>query len=524
MRGQTTTGAPAWWTAIGVWVGAMALAAPAAAQDLDTRNELRRSLREYLFFNAQLGFRQQSAVYAEDATEGPSGRSEFRFHLNGRYATAPTGGLGAYVGLGVVGRFGGNGGVADPMFSPYDEFEAQQNLRLYGAHVQYKLRGEPTGLSFLVQAGRMSDFDDRARLLMYDGVNGEVSIGRNLAFGIYGGRRATLDSNFADDRTDLGAQLVSGVYARAKWQTLSIKLSHRFEEVQQAGLRVAWDPMTELGLALGAQMVFGGDSARTTDRELTGLQTSALPYAVILRFDGDYASPSGRTAVYLVSEAQVGVDPRVYGRAGRGPGDADVDAALRVSMNQARLDRLFIGPGQPHVLAEVGFEHWVAERLGLRAGGFARVPLGDAAIRSLQPRIIEGWAGPELGTASGDRVALELRLASEDPGTADRIFVSQGDGERQYGVLRAFAEVPLRLSPGWALTLRPEFEATLWDSAGPLATADNQLAVYGGLLTSLRAGPDFRAALRYGAGTQPDFSAYGVRLIHDVELWVSGAF
>jgi len=502
----------------------MVLGTAAQAQDLESRQELRRNLREYLFFNAQLGFRQQSAVYAEDSTEGPGGRSELRFHLNGRYAGAPDGGLGAYVGLGVVGRFGGNQGIADPLLSPYDEFAAQQNIRIFGAHVQYSLRGEDGGLSMLVQAGRMSDFDERARLLMYDGAHVQLKLGRNWSFGGYGGRRAALDSNFADDRTSIGAQLVSGVYAQGRFSQLTVKVYHRFEEVQQAGLRIAWDPMPTLGMSLGTQMVFGGSGAVDVDRDLTGLETSELPFALIVRFDADYASPTGQTALYLVTEAQVGVDPRVFGRAGRGPAEADVDAALRVSMNQARLDRLFLGPGQPHVLAEVGAEHWVAKVFGLRAGGFLRLPLGDAAVRSLQPRIFEGWAGPELATASGDRVAVEVRLASEDPGQGDRIFVAQGDGERMNAVLRTFGEVPLRLSPSWALTLRPEFEATLWDSQGPLSQTSNQLGLYGGMLASLRAGPGFRAALRYGLGTQPTFSAYGVTLIHDVQMWISGAF
>lgn len=522
VRGRFEIGARAALVAVAVWcVGAPS---PARGQDLEARQELRRSLREYLFLNGQLGFRQRAAVYAEDAVEGPSGRSELRFHLNGRYASSPSGGLGAYVGLGVIGRFGGNGGVADPLLSPYDEFEAQQNIRLFGAHLSYALRDDEGRPMVTVKAGRLSDFDDRARLLLYDGLEAELRLGRAWILGAYGGRRAVLDGNFSDDRSDAAAQLVSGVYARARFGTVGVRVSHRFEEVQQAGLRLTWDPVTELGLALSGQLVFGGDAAIEADRSITGLETSDLPFAVIVRLDGDYSSPSGRTGLYLASELQLGVDPRVYGRAGRGPGDEDIDAALRTTLNQARLDRLFFGPGQPHVLAELGFEHWLASVFGIRAGGFLRYPIGDAALRSLQPRVIEGWLGPEIATSRGDRIAVEVRVAAEDPGDPGRIFGAQGDGERLYGSLRAFGEVPFRLSDGWALSLRPEVEGTVWNTEGPLSETTNQLGFYGGLVTALRAGPRFRAAVRYGAGLQPDFVAAGVQVVHDLQVWVGGAF
>lgn len=509
------------------WVlaGLLGLAAePAArAQNLETRQDLRRSLAEYLFLSGQLGFRQRTVAYADDAVQGPGGRSELRFHLNGRYASAPSGGFGAYVGLGVVGRVPSSI-EGDPLRSPYDEFAAQQNLRIFGAHVQYVLDDED-GRSFLsVRAGRLADFDDRARLLSYDGALVELNVTPMISLGVYGGRRAALDGNFADDRTDVAAQLVTGVYALGRFDTLTVRLAHRFEEVQEAGLKVSWDPMAQLGLQLSGQAVFGGRDAVDADVALTGAGDAGPPVAVVLRFDGDFSSTSGQTGLYLLSEVQVGTDPRVYGRGGKGFAQPDVDAALRSSLDQARLDRLFLGPRQPHVFAELGFEHWLTPVFGVRAGGYARLPLGDSALRSLQPRTIEAWAGPELATGRGDRVALELRLATEDPGDAERVFVAAGDGERLFGALRAYGEVPILLSEGWAVALRPEVEATVWSTRGPLVEAKNQQSFYGGLLASLKAGPHFRTAVRYGLGTQPDFSADGVQLIHDLELWVGGAF
>lgn len=521
MVGRVTGGRSraAAWLCAGLVLG---LSGAADAQNLETRQDLRRSLAEYLFLSGQLGFRHRAVAYADDAVQGPSGRSELRFHMNGRYASAPSGGFGAYVGLGVVGRVP-NAVDGDPILSPYDEFAAQQNLRVFGAHVQYVLNDD-TGRHFLsVRAGRLADFDDRARLLSYDGAQLQVDINALLSVGAYGGRRAALDGTFADDCTDVGAQLVSGVFAVARFDAFTVRLSHRFEDVQEAGLKVTWDPAPELGLVLASQAVFGGRDAVDTDAALVGLEDTGAPVAVVVRLDGDYSSPSGRTGIYVLSEVQVGTDPRVYGRGGKGFVQADVDAALRSSLDQARLDRLFLGPRQPHVFAEVGFEHWLTTAFGVRAGGYARVPLGDSALRSLQPRTIEGWVGPELATAGGDRVALEVRLATEDPGDAAQIFVVSGDGERLFGALRVYGEVPFLLSEGWALALRPELEATLWNTRGPLVEAANQQSYYGGLMATLKAGPTFRTAVRYGAGTQPGFSADGVQLIHDLEIWVGGA-
>lgn len=521
---RVTAGLLRWWVALAVSLGAFGVGGQIWAQDIDGRQDLRRSLREYLFFNVQLGLRSQTAVYADDSIEGPDGRSELRFHLNGRYLSAPTGGLGAYLGLGVIRRFGTGGALADPFYSPYDDFQVSQNTRLFGAYVQYGLRDEHGRPTLSIKAGRLSDFDPRAQLLMYDGLQAKLAIGSILKVGAFAGRRATLDGDVADQRTGVAAQLVSGLYADVDLDAVHIVVSHRFEEVQQAGLRVQWVPLSNLGLTGSAQLVFGGDEARAADASLTGLATSEAGFATVLSFDGDYSTLSGQTGVYLSSQVQLGVDPRVYGRAGRGPGAADIDAALRVPMSESRLDRLFFGPSQPHMLGEFGLEHWFDPKVGLRVGGYARMPLGDAAKRSLQPQVVEGWLGPEFASAGGNRLSLELRLAQEDPGVADRIFASQGDGERRYGALRAFGEVPVRLSSGWAIAFRPEVEVTVWNSEGPLSVAENQLSYFGGLLTSLRAGPNFRAALRYGLGTQPDFSAQGLSLVHDLEFWVSGAF
>ncbi len=504
------------------WVRAAGIAlllwaAPAAAQT----PEVRRSLAEYLFLDAQLGYRQRLVAYADDAVEGPGGRGELRFYATGRGTLG--GPLGAYLGVGLIGRPGAPalGQNGDPLADPYDAFGAAQNLRLFGAHLEYVLRN-PNGPALVLRAGRLSSFDQRARLLLFDGLSARWASG---VFGVsvYGGRRAVLDRDFADQRDDAAAQWVAGGSIDLRWTRFVAELGHRVEDIHESWLRFSYLPSEQLSAALSGRIVFGGKAALSGD-DAANFEVRSTATALVARVDADWRSGAGDTALWVVAEAQTGRDPRTYGRAGRGPSAAEIDAARQAGFSAARLDRLFFGPEQPHLWAEFGFEQWVAAQLAVQGGAWTRQPLGDESRYALRPSVLEAWLGPEFQATRGDRVGLEARLAFEDPGAPGRVFERRGDGERRWSSLRAYAEVPLRLAEGWSLAVRPDAEAFVWSSNGPRADTSGQLGYAGGLLATLRWDAALRIALRYGISSLPELTSEQVALIHDLELWVGGSY
>lgn len=485
-----------------------------------SRSELRRSVAEYLYLGAQLGFRHRDLVYAEDAAPGPSGRSEVRVFLNGRAESGPGGPLGAYVGLGLVRRLNADmAGIGDPLADAYDDFRFNRNVRLFGAHVEWVGRDDEGAVRLLARAGRLTDLDDRAQLLLFDGALLRLGLGRRASISAYGGRRAVLDGSQPDQREDLRAQAVAGAMFDARFGDVALQLAYRFEDVHRPGLRLSWLPDDNVSLGFGAQVIAGGREAVAFDGA-----AEETPLAARVRLDGAASTVSGETSGWAVLELQVGRDPRPFGRGGIGPTLDAVRSASGRPIGAGTLDRLFFGPGQPHGFAELGLEHWLLPWLAVQGGAYARQPLGDEAVRSLRPGIVELWAGPEVAVARGQRIGVEGRVAFEDPGEVNRVFAPVGDGVRRFGGLRAWAELPFAVSESWTFALRPEGEGSLWDVAGPLSEADHQLGLAGGLLATLRAGPDFRVAARYGIGSLPAFGGDGVHLVHDLEVWVGGAY
>lgn len=480
------------------------------------RTSTRRTLAEYLFLGAQLGVRQRSLVYTEAGAPGPGGASELRFYLNGRASSGPEGPLGAYLGLGVIGR--GRGGLSvdqgDPLRDPYDDFSLGQNLRLLSAHLEYQHRSDDGPVDLQVRAGRLSNLDGRAMLLLFDGAFAHYQASEVVGVSAFGGRRAALDRGFADQREDLSAQLVGGAAVQLALGDVAVELLHQFEDLQQTRLSAALALGESVDLGLQAQALYGGPK----------LTDGSAPFAVVLRLDGDFGTSDGSTTGYLVLEAQLGADPRVYGRGGRAATLEELQAARGVPIAAARLDRLFFGPDPGHGHAELSVTHWLGSVVGLTAGAFGRTPWTAADRSSLRPTVLELWLGPELALGLGHRLGAEVRLAFEDPGEPGRIFAASGDGQRQQRSARAWAELPFPLTDALVLAVRPEGEIYAWSSEGPTSRLRDQVGFWAGGLFTLGWGGAFRVTGRYGASRLPESIAEGVAWVHDAEVILEGAY
>lgn len=481
------------------------------------KRSIDRTLQEYLFFGAQLGVRHRNIVYAEDAAPGPGARNELRVYVNGTAQSGVGGPLSAYVGLGFVGRSAADL-FGDPIADPYDDFLLRRNLRVFGAYGEWAHRDENRREQYVIRAGRLSDYDARARLLTYDGLFARLSLGDHVGLTLFGGRRAVLDGDLPDERTDVLAQLAAGGDLRLLFGDLRARLGYRLEEIHRAILSLSLLPEL-FSLTLGGEVLLGGKSAAELDPT-----TSDAGLAAIIYLNGDVRSASGATGLIGWLEVQLGTDPRPFGRGGLAPSQLEIDAASRTPLSASRLDRLFLGQRQPHFLGELTFEHWLVETVAISAGAFGRIPLEREKVRSLQPATIEGWLGPELLLASGIRAALQVRYALEDPGAPGRIFTFVGDGVRRYGSLRLFGEVPIPLGERWALSVRPEGEGFFFSTEGPLSRTANQLGFAAGAVAAVKAGQGFSIAGRYGVVALPEFGADRVEAIHEVEVWVGGAY
>jgi hypothetical protein len=148
--------------------------------------------------------------------------------------------------------------------------------------------------------------------------------------------------------------------------------------------------------------------------------------AGVVRLFGEGRTLSGATSLIGWIEAQLGEDPRTYGRGGIGPTPTQLDATIGIPTSAGTLDRLFLGPEQAHFSGELVFEQWILPELAIDAGVFGRLPLGAEAKRSHQPATIEAWVGPTLLLASGIRTAIAARFAFEDPGESERLFAARG--------------------------------------------------------------------------------------------------
>jgi hypothetical protein len=502
----------------------LTIAAPSRAAADDAREErgtLRRTLREYLFLDATFGGRYRRAVYAEDVAPGPEDRGELRVTVNGSWRDA-TGPLGAYVGIALAGRVPEHitGADPDPFSDPLDRdrLALGRNIRLFGAHAEYVVKDEDRRERAALRLGRLSDLDDRAQLVIYDGGSGRLALSRSITVGIFGGRRAYLDRGFPNQREDAPIELVGGASFDLRSDAFSSELSYRFEEVHRPALRVGFDvnDSTMIDLEVSALISKAAPSLVAGESDEGGT-------AMIARTGGDFRSAGLETALAWSFEAQLGTDPRSFGRSGLLRSE-DIAASTQVPFSEARIDRLFLGPEGSNVRGEISFEHWLAKTFGLTGGVFARVPLGSDAQDSLHPQVIELWAGPELSTWDSNRAGLEVRYAIQDPGPVGRLFGRTGDGVRSWGTIRLFGEIGARLNEELRLAVRPEVEVSTRNTEGPLSRTENLYGFAGGALATIASSSGFDAAARYGIESLPTFDNEGVELVHAVELWIGGSY
>ncbi len=490
-----------------------------AASDAAARATLTRSLRSAAFLGAELDTRYKRAVYAEDAEPGPSGQSTLRASV---YGSGDVGPLGLYLGLGTVARpFSNDPTLGDPFRDPYDDFTFSRSVRLFSAYVEYVGKDEDERKTWSVRAGRLTDLDRTARLLMFDGARLGLNTGP-AEWTVYGGRRAVLDGNFADGATDALAWLVAGAGLKLELGALNLEAAYKLESLHRAIVRGGVAANDWLFLDLSAEARIGGRDVLDAYDAAYGLDRDDLGLALILRHDG---SAVGRTVlVDWRMQVQLGRDPVTFGRGGLGPDADDVRAAMGVPLSSALLDRIFLGPQTAHVLGDVEARWWPTTLVALAVGGFVRQPLSADDKTSMRPAIVEVYGGPELRVTEQIRVGAEARFAFEDPGEPGRIFSVVGDGERQRGAVRVYAEVPLEITDGWRLAIRPEGEASVFSTRGPLSETKNQRAYFGGLAAALSYHTDFWVLARYGGGTFPSFFADGLSFAHDLQLTVGGRY
>ncbi len=500
-------------TILGVGASLFVGSGSAGAEGTDgaARATLERSVREYLFLNAQLGVEQRLASYADGSPAGPSGRSEGRVHINAQ--ASGLGPFGAYVGAAVLGRLSRTtaADVGDPLLDPYDDFSARRNLRIFGAYGEYTMVDEDGRTRLVVRAGRLSNLDRDAGLLLCDGASVRLAATKDVDVEAYGGRRATLDRGFADGRDDLTLQLCGGARVAARFGDLSAEAGYRFEGAHRPYAGVEWwTPGLSLGLR--GEAILGSDGDESRDP------------AIVIRTDGHFTTSSGSFAATWLVEGQINEDPRVYGRGGLLPRTADVLGAVSLRIDQSPLDRLFFGADLPHLRAYATVEQWLSGIISLQGGLFARIPLSSEDKSSMRPQIIEGWLGPELALARGWRVGTELRIAAEDPGDPGRLFGTVGDGERSRLGVRGWAELPFALNETMTLSVRPEVEGRITSTRGPLSETNDQTGIAAGVVASYVWDRRFRLAARYGIESLPEFFTDGVTTVHGAEVWLEGTY
>ncbi len=490
------------------------------ATDAASRATLSRSLRSSAFLGAQVDARYKNAVYAEDAQPGPSSQSTLRASV---YGSGDVGPLGLYLGLGTVARpFSNDPTLGDPFRDPYDDFTFGRNVRLFSAYVEYVGKDEDRRRVWSVRAGRLTDLDRTARLLMFDGARLALNTGP-ARWTAYGGRRAVLDGNFEDGANDALAWLVAGAGLKLDLGAVDLEAAYKLESLHRAIVRGGFAAGELVYLDLSAEARIGGRASVEAYDAAFGVQRDDLGLALVLRHDGSAQNTTASVLVDWRLQMQLGRDPVTFGRGGLGPDASDVQAAMGVPLSSALLDRLFLGPQTAHVLAEAEARWWPVTAVVVAVGGFTRQPLSAADKTSMRPAIVEVYGGPEFRVTEQIRVGTEARFAVEDPGEPGRVFASTGSGERQSGAVRLYAEVPLSLG-AWRVALRPEGEASTFRTRGPLSVTNNQNAYFGGVAALVSYHSDFWALLRYGAGTIPSFFADGVRFANDLQLTVGGRY
>jgi len=155
---------------------------------------------------------------------------------------------------------------------------------------------------------------------------------------------------------------------------------------------------------------------------------------------------------------------------------------------------------------------------------FGRAQLNTDDQRSLRPKLIEVWAGPELSTAQGWRLGIEGDFSMENSGPEEGVFAATGDAVSRRSGIRAYAELPWALNEDMRLALRPSFLASWSDTDTPLIRTENQARYAFGGVTTWVWDRTLRLAAQYDAEILPEFGANGVHVVHRAELWLEGTY
>jgi len=489
---------------VACWLSALVLilsTQAANAQNQSERQNLQRSLSEYLFLNAQLGFSHREAILSGDDLLGSNTSDEFRVRVSG--AAEKLGPFGAYLGMSLVAK---PVAVETSLFmDPYDNFDASRNLRLHSAHLEYTHKDLDRREMLRLRAGRFAQLDHGGQLLICDGVTGRYIANQKLVVSAFGGVRARLDDVRDFDARSTEQQLCSGASIDWRRRAWKITASYLYEQVHRPQVRASY-LLKNLGLNLSAELL-------AANTETDASQGPSL----IVRFDGDWIGVGDRLNTRWMVVGQSGADPRPYGR-------ADFSTMTQLGGNLQNLDRLYLGNSQPHVRGHVDAQYWLFSYLAVQAGMFGRAQLNTDDQRSLRPKLIEVWAGPELSTAQGWRLGIEGDFSMENSGPEEGVFAATGDAVSRRSGIRAYAELPWALNEDMRLALRPSFLASWSDTDTPLIRTENQARYAFGGVTTWVWDRTLRLAAQYDAEILPEFGANGVHVVHRAELWLEGTY
>ena len=489
---------------IGVCLAALSIHhSTVSAQTVNSNSELNRALSEYMFFSARLGAAHRQAVFFDENVPSANSSDEFRLRVSG--AMEDLGKLGGYFGLTVVQRplLDSTDNVASPFADPYDRFSPSRNIRLHSAHLEYRVKDDEQRESFRFRAGRIATLDNNGQLLLCDGISLRLAPSQSLAISASGGIRGRLDDELTYRDRGLPQQVCAGSEIRWQQDDWYASASYRYEQVHRnrvsgGYLNENWS--AQIGLEL---MNYEDDSQELSDP------------VFIVDVDGGFLSDDQRWASDWYVYAQLGVDPRSFGRA-----DFTLNPQVPGTLS---ANRLYFGAADPHIRARLDNHYWFGRSFALQGGGFARFMLNNEDQDSMRPQLLEAWIGPEFMQSRGYRAGVELQVSTEEAGE-ESIFRNTGDQvDRRIG-WQAYGEIPLRPSDSLAIALRPHVRATWINTQSILADADNQLRISGGLLSTLVWQKRGKIAVHYELENLPEFGSDGTRTVHRAELWIEGTY
>ena len=473
------------------------------AQTVNTNSQLNRALSEYMFFSARLGAAHRQALFFDENIPSPNSSDEFRLRVSG--AMENMGKIGGYFGLSVVQRplLESADNTASPFADPYDRFSANRNLRLHSAHLEYRVKDEERRENFRFRAGRIATLDNNGQLLLCDGISFRLAPSQSLAISASGGIRGRLDDERSYRDRNLPQQVCAGSEIRWRRDDWYISASYRYEQVHRNRLSGGYFD-ENWNAQLGFELMDYEDSEQESNNPV-----------VIVDLDGGFLSDDQRWASDWYVYAQLGVDPRSFGRA-----DFTLNAQVPGSLS---ANRLYFGAADPHVRARLDNHFWIASSFALQGGGFARFILNSEDQDSMRPQLLEAWFGPEFMQSRGYRAGVELQVSTEEAGESS-IFLNTGDQvDRRIG-WQAYGEIPLTPTDSLAIALRPHVRATWINTQSILSDADNQLRISGGLLSTFVWQKRGKIAVHYEVENLPEFGSDGTRSVHRAELWIEGTY